>query len=150
MEINRLNSVSESSSMAIGWSMHVQMYAQITVGLLVLCFVSFSSEQDMVYQHKAKDYWEEYTVQTGVIQQGIPVWHRSEEPEFSIDTNSSSGESGENCTSPRHHLPKYNSSCELVHSECKGKVQLINYLSFVVCDLKSAQVFIQLSAGEAV
>ena len=46
----------------------------------------------------------------------------------------------DNCTHPRQPLPRYNDSCEFVHEECEGKAKLIDYLSFVLCDLPKAQV----------
>jgi len=49
-------------------------------------------------------------------------------------------EEEERCTEPRQPQPKYNNSCEYIHSECKGKTKLVNYLSLVVCDLRVAQV----------
>lgn len=49
-------------------------------------------------------------------------------------------EEEESCTEPRQPQPKYNNSCEYIHSECKGKTKLVNYLSLVVCDLRVAQV----------
>ena len=34
----------------------------------------------------------------------------------------------------------YNSSCQFVQAECKEESQLINYLSFIVCNLEHVQV----------
>ena len=69
------------------------------------------------------------------------AWYVSGDTEPEIHSNvTSSKENEENCTSLQHDSLDYNSSCELVHNECQGKVQLINYLAFVVCDLKSVQV----------
>lgn len=47
----------------------------------------------------------------------------------------------QNCTSPRQPGPEYNSTCEYVLAECTGQTKLVNYLSFVVCDLRVAQVY---------
>ena len=134
--------------MAMNWSMYMQLYAQIAVGFLVLCFVSCSSEQELMHQHQPEDYYStEFTFETDVIKRQIQFQeagydHESGDTELESHSNStSSKENEENCTSLQHHSPMYNSSCELVHTECRGKVQLINYLSFVVCDLKSVQVF---------
>ena len=46
----------------------------------------------------------------------------------------------DNCTHPRQPFPLYNDSCDLVHAECRGKSELIDYLAFVLCDLPKAQV----------
>lgn len=48
----------------------------------------------------------------------------------------------DNCTHPRQPMPRYNDSCDFVHAECEGKVELIDYLAFVLCDLPKAQVYI--------
>ena len=46
----------------------------------------------------------------------------------------------DNCTHPRQPFPWYNNSCDLIHAECRGKSELIDYLAFVLCDLPKAQV----------
>lgn len=50
----------------------------------------------------------------------------------------------DNCTHPRHPLPRYNDSCDFVHAECEGQSELIDYLAFVLCDLRKAQVYLYL------
>jgi len=51
----------------------------------------------------------------------------------------------DNCTHPRQPFPLYNDSCDLVHAECRGKSELIDYLAFVLCDLPKAQVGISIT-----
>ena len=61
--------------------------------------------------------------------------------------NSSNSDSGQkynegrgNCTNPRHPPQNYKSSCDFVRTECAEKAELIDYMAFVVCDLRSVQV----------
>ena len=46
----------------------------------------------------------------------------------------------DNCTKPRHAHAGFNDSCDFVRQRCQGEMQLINYLTFVTCDLKHIQV----------
>ena len=46
----------------------------------------------------------------------------------------------EKCSNPRNPQPLYNNSCEYVHAECSHKVHLVDYLAFVLCDLKHVKV----------
>jgi sodium/potassium/calcium exchanger 6 len=46
----------------------------------------------------------------------------------------------DNCSLPREPHPGYNDSCSYVLDQCSGEASLINYLSFVLCDLHSVQV----------
>ena len=53
-----------------------------------------------------------------------------------------SGDDEDNCTKPREPHAGYNDSCDYVLDQCSGskEVSLINYLSFVLCDLRGVQV----------
>ena len=46
----------------------------------------------------------------------------------------------DNCSLPREPHPGYNDSCSYVLDQCSGEASLVNYLSFVLCDLHSVQV----------
>ena len=48
----------------------------------------------------------------------------------------------DNCTKLRHTHAGFNDSCDFVRRQCQGEMQLINYLSFILCDLKHIQVYI--------
>lgn len=66
---------------------------------------------------------------------------RSSQERADLIGGSGEDEEGEqNCTSPRQPGPEYNSSCKYVLAECRSQTKLVNYLSFVVCDLRVAQV----------
>lgn len=49
-------------------------------------------------------------------------------------------DNGTECSSPRDEHNGYNSSCDYVLDQCGGEAQLFDYLRFVTCDLKHAQV----------
>ncbi len=47
---------------------------------------------------------------------------------------------GDNCTNPRGTHDGYNDSCAFVQDQCQDEAALVNYLSFVLCDLASLEV----------
>lgn len=57
--------------------------------------------------------------------------------------NSNDGLSKDNtsgCHNPLHPPSSYNDSCQYVRHHCSGKTVLINYLSFIMCDLRHVKV----------
>ena len=46
----------------------------------------------------------------------------------------------DNCTNPRNPPAEYNSSCNFVKKECGHKAELFDYLQFMLCDIRKAQV----------
>ncbi len=46
----------------------------------------------------------------------------------------------DNCTDPRGTHHGYNDSCVFVQDQCQDEAALVNYLSFVLCDLASLKV----------
>ena len=108
----------------------------------MVCFTSFSSEQEILHHYESA-YPHDFI---GEVQKVIPasireIWRRSEQDLYfyeNIPNNKSTN--NDSCTSVRDPPPAYNSSCELVRKECKNKIQLFDYLSFVVCSLQKVQV----------
>ena len=105
-------------------------------GIFVICFTSFSSEQEETpnYNEDLQNFADDVHRASINMKE---IWRRSEQDVDNTDRNGSG-----NCSSLQHPQPEYNSSCELVHNECRGKFRLIDYLSFVVCSLKKVQVCI--------
>ena len=65
-------------------------------------------------------------------------------PDKNLD-DGDGGESGDNqqqdnCTAPRSPHQGYNDSCSFVLAECSGNWVLFDYLRFVLCDMRHAQV----------
>ena len=111
-------------------------------GFFVICFTSFSSEQEEIlnYNEDLPKFADDVQRDTSASVSVIDIWRRSEQ-DFYIYYNNNTDKNGtDNCSSLQHPQPEYNSSCELVHNECRDKIQLFDYLSFVVCSLKKVQV----------
>ena len=55
--------------------------------------------------------------------------------------NSSLGDDdSDNCTDPKHPPSQYSDSCSFVRHQCQSEKQLVDYLGFVVCQMKEVQV----------
>ncbi len=46
----------------------------------------------------------------------------------------------DNCTDPRGSHEGYNNSCDFVLDQCSDEAALVNYLSFVLCNLANVKV----------
>ena len=112
--------------------------------IFVTCFTSLSSEQEetLNYNEDLQTFADDVQGDISASISIIDIWRRSEQ-DFSIYDNNNTEKNGtNNCTSLQHPQPEYNSSCEFVRNECRDKIQLFDYLSFVVCSLKKLQVHI--------
>ena len=116
----------------------------LIASIFVTCFTSLSSEQEetLNYIEDLQTFADDVQGDISASISIIDIWRRSEQ-DFSIYDNNNTEKNGtKNCTSLQHLQPEYNSSCEFVHNECRDKIQLFDYLSFVVCSLKNVQVHI--------
>ena len=110
-------------------------------GIFVIYFTSFSYEQEETpnYNEDLQNFIDNVRRDISASINVIDIWPRSEQ-DFAYDNNSTDKNEIDNCTSLQHLQPEYNNSCELVRNECRDKIQLFDYLSFVVCSLKKVQV----------